>query len=98
MTLFWSFLNLTGLYGWHWLALHRKWFNSLVTKPFNISVENLAEFLLQGALLGMLVLRFARARRDQERLENELAAARAAQQVLIPTKTVQPTGFSVQSA
>lgn len=90
--------ELTYVSGWHWLLERTGWFDSLTSAPFTISVKEVTEFLTQGALLGMLVLRFARSRRDEERLENELTAARAVQQVLIPAKTVQPPGFSVQSA
>ena len=62
--------------------LDGKW-EQLFHWPFPISVPNIAEFLCQISILAILVLRFARTRRDEERMEAELEAARTVQQVLM---------------
>jgi hypothetical protein len=63
--------------------LTEKW-EQLCIWPFPISVQNIADFLCQISILAVLVLRFARTRRDEERFKGELEAARTVQQVLIP--------------
>jgi len=60
-----------------------KW-DQLFNWPFPISVQNIADFLCQISLLAIMILRFARTRRDEERFKSELEAARTVQQVLIP--------------
>jgi hypothetical protein len=54
------------------------------TWPFPASSQNVADFLMQLSILAILVLRFARTRRDEERMTSELEAARTVQQILIP--------------
>jgi serine phosphatase RsbU (regulator of sigma subunit) len=49
-------------------------------------------------VLLVLVLRFARASREQERMRGEFEAARTIQQVLVPEETPSNPGFSVQAA
>src|ERR1019366_1434879 len=73
-----------------------KW-DSLFQWPFPISVQNIADFLTQISILAILVLRFARTRRDEERLASELEAARVVQQVLVPAQIPAIPGFSIQS-
>jgi sigma-B regulation protein RsbU (phosphoserine phosphatase) len=65
--------------------------------PFPISVQNIADFLTQISILAILVLRFARTRRDEERHALELEAARAVQQVLVPEEIPVIPGFLIQS-
>ena len=65
--------------------------------PFPISVQNIADFLMQISILAILVLRFARTRRDEERHASELEAARAVQQVLVPDNIPAIPGFLIQS-
>jgi Stage II sporulation protein E (SpoIIE) len=65
--------------------------------PFPISMQNIADFLMQISILAILVLRFARSRRDEERHASELEAARAVQQVLVPDDTPVIPGFLIQS-
>jgi serine phosphatase RsbU (regulator of sigma subunit) len=52
---------------------------------------------MQLAILGILVLRFARSRRDEERLHAELDAARAVQNILVPEEIPVIPGFAIQS-
>ena len=65
--------------------------------PFPISLQNIADFLTQVSILAILVLRFARTRRDEERHASELEAARAVQQVLVPDNIPVIPGFLIQS-
>jgi serine phosphatase RsbU (regulator of sigma subunit) len=60
-------------------------------------VQNIADFLMQISILAILVLRFARTRRDEERHASELEAARAVQQVLVPENIPAIPGFLIQS-
>jgi len=72
-------------------------FNQIATWPFPLSVEDIAEFLTQLALLAILVLRFTRTRRDEERYKNELEAARVVQQVLVPAENPSIPGFAIEA-
>jgi Stage II sporulation protein E (SpoIIE) len=65
--------------------------------PFPISVQNIADFLTQISILAILVLRFARTRRDEERHASELEAARVVQLVLVPEEVPAIPGFLIQS-
>jgi hypothetical protein len=73
-----------------------KHYQELLTWPFPISVQNIADFLLQISVLGILVLRFARTRRDEERMTAELEAARTVQQVLIPEEIPAIPGLALE--
>src|SRR6201998_1604722 len=64
--------------------------------PFPASAQNIADFLMQISILAILVLRFARTRRDEERHLSELEAARTVQQVLIPEEIPVIPGLSLQ--
>jgi hypothetical protein len=75
--------------------LTEKWAH-LFTWPFPISVQNIAYFLAQISILAILVLRFARTRRDEERFKGELEAARTVQQVLIPEEIPAIPGLALE--
>lgn len=64
--------------------------------PFPASAQNVADFLMQLSILAILVLRFARTRRDEERQAAELEAARAIQQVLIPEEIPFIPGLALE--
>ena len=49
------------------------------------------------AVLVILILSYARSRRDEERLESELEAARTVQKVLIPDEVPSVPGFQLQT-
>ena len=72
-------------------------YQHLFTWPFPFSVQDIADFLMQISILAILVLRFARTRRDEERHSSELEAARVVQQVLIPEKIPAIPGFAIAS-
>jgi serine phosphatase RsbU (regulator of sigma subunit) len=72
-------------------------YNSILTWPFTFSVESLAVFIMQAAVLAIVVLRFARKSREEERLANEIEAARAVQQVLVPAENPAISGFVIEA-
>jgi serine phosphatase RsbU (regulator of sigma subunit) len=49
------------------------------------------------AVLAILPLRFARSRRDEERLAGEMESARTVQQVLVPAEVPEIPGFRIES-
>jgi hypothetical protein len=69
----------------------------LVSWPFPISFQEIADFLTQLSILAILVLRFARARGDEQRMASELEAARTVQSVLIPTEVPGIPEFAIAS-
>lgn len=90
-------INATGHAGPIFSSWVRIW-GQLFSWPFPISVQNYADFLTQISILTILVLRFARTRRDEERHTSELEAARAVQQVLVPNEIPAIPGFNIESA
>jgi len=66
--------------------------------PFPISLFSLLGTFEMFAVLIILVRSYARSRRDEERLEAELEAARVVQQVLIPTDIPTIPGFILKTA
>jgi serine phosphatase RsbU (regulator of sigma subunit) len=62
-----------------------------------MSLTLILDFVMQLAVLAILVLRFTRTRRDGARLAAELEAARAVQQVLLPNETPSLPGFRIDS-
>jgi len=75
---------------------HLHWFFQVSRRPFPISVNDLADMLMLVAVVAVLPLRFARSRRDEERLAGEMESARAVQQVLIPNEIPPVPGFRIQ--
>jgi Stage II sporulation protein E (SpoIIE) len=76
-------------------SLLEKW-AQLIKWPFPVSVQNVADFLCQISILTILVLRFARTRRDEERHLAELEAARTVQRVLIPEEIPAIPGLALE--
>lgn len=66
-------------------------------QPIPFTAFDLASLLVQVSLLAILVLRFARTRRNEERHSSELEAARVVQQVLVPEGAPAIPGFEIQS-
>jgi hypothetical protein len=89
------FFQVTGHYGRasYWQSR----FDVFLTWPFNFSLQSLVDLLVQAAVLAILVLRFARKSRDEERLKSELEAARVVQQVLVPVENPAIPGFEIQA-
>lgn len=69
----------------------------LFSHPFQVSVEDVVETLFLLAMLAILVNRFARTRREEQRMEGELEAARSMQSLLVPVLAPRTPGFIVES-
>jgi len=78
------------------LEAFRQRFEQPFTWPFPASSQNVADFLMQISILAILVLRFARTRRDEERQAAELEAARTVQHVLIPEEIPAIPGLVIE--
>jgi hypothetical protein len=81
--------------GYSGLEAFRRRLEQPFTWPFPASAQNVADFLMQLSILAILVLRFARTRRDEERHGAELEAARTVQQVLIPEEIPNIPGLAL---
>jgi sigma-B regulation protein RsbU (phosphoserine phosphatase) len=82
--------------GYTGLEAFRQQLERPFTWPFPASAQNVADFLMQLSILAILVLRFARTRRDEERQAAELEAARTVQQVLIPEEIPSIPGLALE--
>ncbi|HWG22311.1 MAG TPA: PP2C family protein-serine/threonine phosphatase [Terracidiphilus sp.] len=67
------------------------------SQPFPVNSDSLASFLFLIAMLAILVNRFTRTRREQERYASEIEAARVVQQVLIPEAIPTVPGFVIEN-
>jgi serine phosphatase RsbU (regulator of sigma subunit) len=65
--------------------------------PVPVPVRNLVGDLTTSSVLAVLILRFARSRQDEERLANEIEAARVVQQVLVPAENPTIPGFDIEA-
>jgi Stage II sporulation protein E (SpoIIE) len=72
-------------------------FYSLSKWPFPISVPNVCDFLFLAGMLAIFVHRFLRTSRMEDAHQRELEAARAVQQVLVPSATPRISGFDIES-
>jgi hypothetical protein len=88
-------LNAFGASGHTWAYRNLYWFFEVSRRPFPFSVNDLADMLMLVAVVAVLPLRFARSRRDEERLAGEMESARTVQQVLIPTEIPPVPGFAI---
>jgi hypothetical protein len=88
-------LNALGQSGHAWVYRSLHWFFEVSRSPFPFSVNDLADMLMLVAVVAVLPLRFARSRRDEERLASEMESARAVQQVLIPNEIPPVPGFAI---
>ena len=89
-------LSLLNVYGQTWVIRDFGGLFQLSRWPFPFSFQDVADVLMLLAVFAVLPLRFARSRRDEERLAAELESARAVQQVLIPTEIPTVSGFNLQ--
>jgi hypothetical protein len=69
----------------------------LFSSPFPVDFHVLAELFFLIAMLAILVNRFARTRREEERYAGEFEAARGIQSLLVPATTPSTPGFAVES-
>jgi Stage II sporulation protein E (SpoIIE) len=88
-------LNALGGSGHTWIYRDLHWFFEVSRRPFPYSVNDLADMLMLVAVVAVLPLRFARSRRDEERLATEMESARTVQQVLIPNEIPPVPGFAI---
>jgi hypothetical protein len=65
--------------------------------PIHLGLNVIIASSCNLAVCSVLLLRFARSRRDEERLSAELEAARAVQQILIPNEVPAIPGFQIES-
>ena len=82
--------------GHSWVGKDFGWFFEISQWPFPFSFQDLVDMLMLLAVAAVLPLRFARSRRDEERLSAELESARTVQQVLIPTEIPLVPGFEIE--
>jgi Stage II sporulation protein E (SpoIIE) len=82
--------------GHSWVSRDFHWFFEVSRRPFPFSVNDLADISMLIAVVAVLPLRFARSRRDEERLAGEMESARTVQQVLIPNEIPPVPGFAIQ--
>jgi hypothetical protein len=86
------------LAGTNWTHLVSNFLQAPTPMPFSqLGASNIAGALEMYAVLVVLLRRYARSRRDEERLEAELEAARTVQRVLIPEEIATIPGFAVQT-
>lgn len=90
---FWAVL--TG--GHTWIEPYWTFWNRTFIWPFPFGMYDLSIWILLLAILGIVVLRFARSRHEEDQLKNEREAARAVQQVLIPDAIPGVPGFKIES-
>jgi hypothetical protein len=88
-------LGAWGASGHTWIYSNLHWFFEVSRRPFPYSVNDLADMLMLVAVVAVLPLRFARSRRDEERLAGEMESARTVQQVLIPNEIPPVPGFAI---
>ena len=72
------------------------WWDDLVHWPVPLSGSDIANVLVDLTLFAILVLRFARSRREEERFKAELESARTVQQVLIPDEIPEIPGLALE--
>ncbi|HTB97027.1 MAG TPA: SpoIIE family protein phosphatase [Terracidiphilus sp.] len=71
---------------------------TLTNHPFPITLAVVVEAIFLIGLLGILILRFARKRSEEERIGAEVQAAQEVQQYFIPSQLPAIPGFKVESA
>jgi hypothetical protein len=91
-----------GLWALHtsghtWVEPYRTLWNRTFSWPFNYGLYELSIAILLLAILAVVVLRFARSRRDEEQMKSELEAARVVQQVLVPAENPSIPGFAIEA-
>lgn len=84
--------------GYAWAKPVWTFWNETFHWPFPFGLYDLSIWMIVLAVLGVVVLRFARSRHEEEQLNSELEAARTVQQLLIPETAPQVPGFRIESA
>jgi hypothetical protein len=80
-----------------WSPVPLGWLNYSWQWPFPFTLSNAVDFSFLIAMLAILVHRFTRSRRHEERLLGEFEAARTVQQVLVPEAIPAIPGFKIET-
>jgi serine phosphatase RsbU (regulator of sigma subunit) len=70
----------------------------VLKEPIRVDYTQLAEAVFLLSILAIVINRFARTRREQDRVNSEIEAARAVQQAIIPKALPQIPGLQIQTA
>jgi hypothetical protein len=81
----------------HWAIWIRSFLSQLIHWPFRMSAFDVVGLVEMYAVLVILLRSYVRSRSDEERMESELEAARAVQNVLIPNEAPTIPGFAVET-
>ncbi len=81
----------------HWAIWIVRLLSRAIHWPFRMSAFDVVGLVEMYAVLVILLRSYVRTRRDEERLESELEAARAVQKVLIPNEAPSIPGFAVET-
>ena len=65
--------------------------------PFRMALNDIAFLLFEASVLCILLLRFVRSRREEEKLKAEFEAASLVQQVIVPTENPAIPGFRIET-
>jgi Stage II sporulation protein E (SpoIIE) len=87
---------LLDLFGYHYLRLLLNRVYQPLDWPFPFDLEWVSELLYMLVVAGIVLFRFVRTRRDEERFRAELDAARTVQQVLIPEEIPTIPGLALE--
>jgi hypothetical protein len=70
---------------------------ALIIWPFRVAVNDIAFLLFEASILSILLLRFVRSRREEERMKSEFEAASLVQQVIVPTENPEIPGLQIET-
>jgi hypothetical protein len=92
-------LGMAGIltFGQVWIGVLLERLERVSSWPFPFGFTDLSLIVSEGAILCILLLRFVRTRRQEEKLSSEMEAARAVQHVLIPDEAPVVPGFMIES-
>ena len=83
--------------GYAWIEPYWTLWSGTFNWPFPFGLYDLSIWILLLAILGIVVLRFARSRHEEDVLKSELEAAREVQRVLVPAENPAIPGFRIES-
>ncbi len=66
--------------------------------PFRVALNDIAFMLFEASVLSILLLRFVRSRREEERMKSEFEAASLVQQVIVPTENPPIPGLQIDTS
>jgi hypothetical protein len=89
--------SLPFLFDTTWADSVRHFLNQAIAWPVSYGARDLFGDFEMFSVLVIMALSYARSRRDEERLESELEAARTVQRVLIPDDVRAIPGFQVET-